>query len=450
MVGRVIIGLDFGMALTKCAVAIQPPNRSELERVVVAFRNEDGEEYFHLPSRVWTSNDSIALDELSLTGPTECHLGLKGRLLNAWVASDEELVSGAYVTECAFYALTQILARVRRAVISHLQRRYPGADWRWFVNAATPCERGVTGGVTAREMQMKALVSRVLAFIEQNPETDRPFKFDELRDAVADADRIAFHSGTEKRVTILRESLAAALFALQADDAVRGTWLTVDVGALTTDTSLFFFSPEVLPGGGEFRVAAYYAMASRLGGMHTVASALVQRGVVPAHEAYKWVGELTELELASRAEFRVLKDTVLQSIADTLKGAWISRNAFGHLFEDTSNGRRCQFRLLLVGGGSCTPAMRAFLERWKWHAFEHVSPEAVLARIPYAFGVLFADGVVDHGLHPADVDHPILAIACGLAQQPWEMPHFDNIPSGHIGAVVPHAGRTDEYWWGGN
>ena len=450
MAGLVIIGFDFGMALTKCAVAIQPPNQSELERVVVGFQDEDGEERFHLPSRVWTNEDSIALNEIDLSGIVNCHHGLKRRLLDAWACTDEELVSGAYVTECVFFALTRILAGVRRAVDWHLRRQYPGASWTWVVNAATPSERGVSDAVTARELQMKSLIAQVLAFVEAHPNSAGATRIADLRAEVAEAEALSLRHATARRVTILRESLAAALFALQADDAVRGTWLTVDVGAHTTDTSLFFFSPNTLPDGREFRVAAYYAMASRIGGMQSVADALVTRDDLPAHTAHDRLGRLAQGELESLAEFGQLTEIVRQSIGDTLRGAWKSENPFFHLFEDIKGGRRCRFRLLLVGGGSCTPAMCDFLRRWKWHAYNHVPPEAVVARIPYAFGVLSANGTVDHSLHPADVDHPILAVACGLAQQPWEMPRFDNIPQGSDGGVTPRPGRVEEDWWGGN
>lgn len=450
MAGLVIIGFDFGMALTKCAVAIQPPSQSELERVVVEFRDEDGEERFHLPSRVWTNEDSISLDKIDLPGIADCHLGLKRRLLDAWAGADEELVSGAYVTECVFFALTRILARVRRSVDSHLRRQYPGASWTWVVNAATPSARGISGAVTARELQMKSLIARVLAFVEAHPDIAGASRIVDLRAEVAEAEALSLRHATARRVAILRESLAAALFALQADDAVTGTWLTVDVGALTTDTSLFFFRPDTLTDGREFRVAAYYAMASRIGGMQSVADALVTRDDLPAHAAHDRLGGLAQGELESLAEFGQLTEIVRQSIGDTLRGAWESENPYFHLFEDTPRGRRCRFRLLLVGGGSCTPAMCDFLRCWTWHAFNHFPPEAVVARIPYAFGVLLANGTVDHSQHPADLDHPILAVACGLAQQPWEMPRFDNIPQGPARGVPPRSGRIEEDWWGGN
>jgi len=418
--------------------------------VVVEFRDEDGEERFHLPSRVWTNEDSISLDEIDLPGIADCHLGLKRRLLDAWAGADEELVSGAYVTECVFFSLTRILARVRRSVDSHLRRQYPGASWTWVVNAATPSARGISGAVTARELQMKSLIARVLAFVEAHPDIAGASRIVDLRAEVAEAEALSLRHATARRVAILRESLAAALFALQADDAVTGTWLTVDVGALTTDTSLFFFRPDTLTDGREFRVAAYYAMASRIGGMQSVADALVTRDDLPAHAAHDRLGGLAQGELESLAEFGQLTEIVRQSIGDTLRGAWESENPYFHLFEDTQRGRKCRFRLLLVGGGSCTPAMCDFLRCWTWHAFNHFPPEAVVARIPYAFGVLLANGTVDHSQHPADLDHPILAVACGLAQQPWEMPRFDNIPHGPARGVPPRSGRIEEDWWGGN
>jgi hypothetical protein len=449
MAGLVIIGIDFGMALTKCAVAIQPPNQSTMERVVLAFHDEDGEQHFHLPSSVWTNADAVSLDDVDLPGFTDCHLGLKRFLLVAWDSADEELVPGAYVTECVFYLLVQVLARVRRAVSAHLARTYPGATWTWVVNAATPSERGVLSRSSAREVQMKALVARALAYVERYPETAGAFKVAELRGAVAEADRLALLSSTEKRVTILRESLAAALFALQADDAERGTWLTVDVGALTTDTSLFFFSPETRPDGTEYRVAAYYAMASRTGGMHDLVDEIVKRESLSVRFAHARLGTLSEAEFRSLHSFGALQRAVESSIRDTFKAAWSLDRPYFHLFEDSPRGRQCRFRLLLVGGGSCTSGVRACLRGWQWDAMRHLPPESVVARISNAFGVMWADGVVDHSLHPGESDHPILAIACGLAQQPWEMPRFDSIPQGHAGGVVPVRDRVEQDWWGG-
>lgn len=447
MAGLVIIGLDFGMALTKCAVSIQPPKQSTMKKVVVAFDDEEGRQRFHLPSCLWTNSDSISVVKRDLPGVAKCHLGLKRRLLDAWSVADEEVVPGAYVTECVFYVLAQVLARVRRAVVAHLQTKYPGAKWTWVVNAATPSERrGLVDPSFAREAHMKALVARALAFVERSPETKGAFRIEHLRAAVAEADQFVEREGTARRVTILRESLAAALFALQADDAERGTWLTVDIGALTTDTSLFFFSPDQ-----QYRIAAYYSMASRRGGMEAVAIAIAERAGVPAHLAHAQVGGLSRSALQSAPEFGTLTTTVQESVGDTLRAAWTAeKKAFDHLFEDLPTGRKCRFRLLLVGGGSCTAAMQAYLTRWRWNVFSHLPPDAVVAHIPNAFGVLYPNGVVDHSRHLGDSDHPILAIACGLAQQPWEMPKFQNIIQGHVAAKVPSADRVDPDWWGGN
>jgi hypothetical protein len=446
MAGLVIIGLDFGMALTKCAVSIQPPNQSTMKKVVVAFDDEEGRQRFHLPSCLWTNSDSISVVKRDLPGVAKCHLGLKRRLLDAWSVADEEVVPGAYVTECVFYVLAQVLARVRRAVVAHLQTKYLGAKWTWVVNAATPSERrGLVDPSFARETHMKALVARALAFVERSPETKGAFRIEHLRAAVAEADQFVEREGTARRVTILRESLAAALFALQADGAERGTWLTVDVGALTTDTSLFFFSPDQ-----QYRIAAYYSMASRRGGMEAVAIAIAARAGLPAHLAHAQVGGLSKSALQSAPEFGTLTTTVQKSVDATLCEAWTAENAFNHFFEDLPTGRKCRFRLLLVGGGSCTAAMQAYLTRWKWKAFIHLPPDAEVARIHHAFGVLYPNGVVDHSRRPGNSDHPILAIACGLAQQPWEMPKFQNIIKGQQAGTVPSADRVDPYWWGGN
>ncbi len=445
MAGLVIVGLDFGMALTKCAVAIQPPNQSNLERLVVAFEDDDGHQRFHLPSCVWTNATSIALYESELEGRTQSHLGLKRALLDAWAESDVEFAPPAYVTECAFFALSRILARARRAIEVHLASTYPGAAWTWVVNAAIPSERGVGDQPTAREVQMKSLMSRVLAYVEANPNIDGPTELSSISREVAEASRIAETMGTSRRVMVVRESLAAALFALQADDAEAGTWLTVDVGALTTDTSLFFFSPDE-----NHRVAAYYSMASRKGGMHAVALALARvRGVSMSHAHAALAGSPVR-ELSETTEFKELETAVNACIRETLRAAWNVENAFSHLFRDSASGRECRFQLLLVGGGSSHEAMREVLSKWRWHAFHHAPPTAVGARIPYAFGVLWSDGSADHLHHPMDVDHPILAVACGLTQQPWDMPRFDTLAQGKSGGRVPPKDRLEQDWWGGN
>lgn len=450
MAGLVIIGFDFGMALTKCAVAIQPPNQTVLERVVVAFQDPDGEECFYLPSRVWTNSESISLNKDDLHGDVDCRPELKRLLLEAWSGADTAVMPGVLVTECAFFLLTRILARVRRAVDSHLRREYPGATWTWMVNAATPCERNMLDEENAREEQMKQLMAQVLAFVEQYPNIDGASRHVGLRAEVAQAKQLAQRNATARRVTVVRESLAAALFALQADDAVAGTWLTVDVGALTTDTSLFFFSPETGPDDVVFRIAAYYAMTSAEGGMQLVATALMQHDHVPPHVVDATIGALSAEELESMEAFTSLTTIVSGSIANTLRIATAAEDWYDHLFSDNGLERECQFRLLLVGGGSCVPAMITFFQQWNWHVLAHVPPDVVEARIPQAFGVLSADGVVDHDTHPHSSDHPILSIACGLAQQPWEMPRFDNLPLDPDRRRVHPPERADPPWWGGN
>ena len=295
---------------------------------------------------------------------------------------------------------------------------------------------------------MNALVARALAYVERHPDFAGALPIRLLRSVVEEAARLVAAGDAAKRVTILRESMAAALFALQSDDAERGTWLTVDVGALTVDTSLFFFSPQE-----EFRVAAYYAMASRVGGMQAVALKLAAHAQQPEHLAHELLESVDQDTVEATAEFKQLTKTVRDAVADTMKQAWQADNAYRHLFEELPEGRRCRFSLLLVGGGSASPVVQSYLRQWRWHAFSHLPPTVNVARIPQTFGVLWANGVVDHTIHPRPVDHPILAIACGLAQQPWEMPSFDNLGAGELGGRVPMVGmqlQPNEYWWGGN
>lgn len=448
MNGLVILGLDFGMALTKCAVAVQPPGQAEMKRSVLRFRTEDRVEVFHVPSAVWSNRDAISLHELDLPGVTSFHDGLKSQLLEAWAGSQSDPRSCAHAEELAFFLLAQVIANARRTVEAHLDREYPGARWTWMVNAATPAASASQEQVGDRERCMRALVAKAVAYAEANPAMTGAFPAGRLRSAMAEAESAVVAKGVEKRVTILRESLAAALFALQADDAERGTWLTIDVGALTTDTSLFFFAPEE-----EFRVAAYYAMVSEIGGMHEVARSYSTANRIPVHAAHESLRNLDSRALSGNAEYRNLEGTVGESIKRTLQSTCQSQgmqSAMWHLFEDHAGGRRCKFRLLLVGGGSSMPAMRERLANWRWLAFPHDPPDAVVARVPRDFMIMSSDGVIRRASVLPDNEHPILSIACGLAQQPWEMPSFDTIPAGRSGEEVRRAQRADEDWWGGN
>ena len=449
MRGIVIIGLDFGMALTKCAVAIQPPNQSNFERFVIGFDDDAGGDRFHLPSGVWLDQSGISIREADLAEDGIFHSGLKRRLIEAWTNADSEVVPGVYVTECVFFALASILARVRRSVSKHLDTTgYSGVTWTWIVNAATPAERGMinetTNEPTPREQQMRALVACALAYAEKNPTLDDGcFKQADLAEAVKNASYLVESGGVKKRVHVIRESLAGALFALLADDAERGTWLTVDMGALTTDTTLFFFEPRE-----EFRVAAYYAMNSKIGGVQIIAEWISATHELNLHEAHASMREMSAEEMREVEAFAEACAIVKDAINATMRDAWKTKDAGKHLFMDAGGSRRCLFQFLLIGGGSSAPAIKAFIAKWIWHAFQHLPAKAKVAEIPRETALLSSDGVPDYEFTLDERDQPILAIACGLAQQPWEMPPFANIPED--GGRTPPRNRLDQDWWGGN
>ena len=446
MPGFVIIGLDFGMALTKCAVAIQPPRQTEYEQFVVAFEGDDGIDRVHTASGVWADDESVSLRGFDIKDDAVFLHGVKEKLLHDLDAGEESNLDGTLsAADAVFVSLAGILADVKRRVAEYLESTYPGATWNWIVNAATPAVRANDVALTPREVRMKELVEQALAYAECYPKFDGTVSRADIAEARAEAKRSA--SKVAPQVSVLRESLAGALFALMADDAEEGIWFTIDIGALTTDTSLFFFSPAA---GGQNREAAYSAMASSLGGMQALAESIACAEALELPDAHRRIAELELEEVRDIDAFGPLTDAVDQSIGATLKGACRLGAVYAEFFDEAQQPIRSKFQFLILGGGSSNVAVRDWLSKWVWRACrEHHPAPCVVKGIPDSVRVLLPDGQKAAFEEFDEADHAIVAIALGLAQRPWEMPRSTIVTPEDIAPVATRV-PVDNPFWGGH
>ena len=224
-------------------------------------------------------------------------------------------------------------------------------------------------------------------------------------------------------VEVIPEALAAAHFQITAEGVEPGNWLTVDVGALTTDTSYFFFNP-----GHDYRIACYSTLQSTQVGTNQLvkpAQMIEVKGLhYTPHEAIARNPTLA----TEHADF----NAVLKKIMTAVKSGLVE--AMKHQGESISaiyTHGTPRFRVLLVGGGSDHQAIAPRIQSWQMEGIGRVEcAMTTTARIPKSVQVLGADAVLRSSLIPT-ADHAILTIAVGLAQRRIDLPRWrtnDKLP----------------------
>lgn len=432
MNGHLYIGLDFGMALTKVAVWAKLFNERAPTRFVVEFPRDHHDPAVgnrarapHVPSALWVGNGRIygipPADARRLARIDD----IKRLLLESWTGSHAAPLDAAGLLgghagwsaeKLAILKLAFVLRHVDRKVAHWSAFSRPGACWGTLVNAAIPPEEGTYEAPSKRTRLMRWLIERAWLLAKSPHMRDDGLA---LPEALRCVDAIYSNPPLADDITpveVIPEALAAACSHITSNHASVGDWLTVDVGALTTDTSYFFFNPAP-----EYQIACYSTLRSMQVGMSqlTPATPVVDvRGIdyLPHHAI-----EL-EPSLVSKhpAYWRVVTDI---GYAIRATAAATARHQGGNIGAVLADGRH-RFKILLVGGGSAHSQISPRIRDW---IFEGLGPvekaTCVLAKLPQGMQLLTCDAKLVAGTF-LDSDHAILTIAAGLAQRRIDLPRW--------------------------
>jgi hypothetical protein len=432
MIGQIYIGLDFGMALTKVAVWSKLPQARQATRFVVEFPRDndpsnpsDPNRALHVPSSLWIGNGRI--HGIPSSGTRRLHRidGIKKMMLDGWSttgALPEQCVSalggeaGWCCERLAILKLAFILRYVDGRVNSWLSATHPGSRWITLINAAVPPEEGEFANNSARTIRMRSVVERAWQLAQKFTGAESGLAIKEALRLVNDVFDQPLQSPQHTRVDVIPEALAAACFHITGDTATLGNWLTVDVGALTTDISYFFFNP-----GRDYRVACYSSLQSRQVGTNE----LVGRATLIEVKGRPFLPHEALAVDPNSARSHDLYDNVIARIEGAIRGGLTG--AMKHQGSNVSSvlrGSTPLWRVLLVGGGSTHDALEPRIRAWRIQGLGPVdSAECHLARLPGDVQVLGANSLVQLR-RIAQTEQAILTIAVGLAQRRIDLPKW--------------------------
>lgn len=437
MIGTVYIGLDFGMALTKVAAWVKHPTQDHPIRVAVEFPRDndpmdprDGSRALHLPSALWIGAGRIHGIPLAGTRAMDRVDGVKQLLLRYWGCGQPldracthalGTAGGWNAEKLAILKLAFVYRYVEDRIGNWLAREFPGTTWKTYVNAAIPPEEGEFRPNSPRTGRMRSVLERALVLAKRMParRTAEDATCMSIGEALASIDaliHLPLLDLEQTPVEVIPEALAAACFRITSDDARPGHWLTVDVGALTTDLSYFFFNP--LP---QFQIACYHVLQSWEVGTESLVD---QRRFVSVggqqllpHEALARAGT----GAAHNPALEAVKLGISEAMRSTLTSA--IRHQEERIAAVFPNQRPC-FEVLLVGGGSDHAVISPFIQSWEFKGIGLTEPaRSETATLPRDVGVLTAEGQHRSGGIPVR-DHAILTIALGLAQPRIELPRW--------------------------
>jgi hypothetical protein len=432
--GHLYIGLDFGMALTKVAVWAKLAVEQRPTRFVVEFPKDDPmlnaldqDRAPYVPSALWTANGGI-FGVPSPRARTMTRIdGIKRMLLDGWNAEEqsdpllpEALRSDAgwNAEKLAILKLAFILRHANVAIDRWSAAAHPGARWGKLINAAIPPEEGEFLVSSSRTRRMRWVIERAWVLANRMRSRELGLAISEalsLVDAVYSMEPLA-DSATP--VEVVPEALAAACSHITSDHATPGNWLTVDVGALTTDTAYFFFNPSQ-----DYQIACYSTLRSKQVGMERLAPseptvAVKGRSYLP-HEAIAMDPTLA----TSHPDYANVIREMIEAVKATVVGT--IRHQGDNVGAVLVDGRP-QFRILLVGGGAVHRAVEPMIRNWTFPGLGRVQvAECEIARLPKDIQLLTVDSKL-HRRGIAPEDHPLLTLAVGLAQRRIDLPRWRN------------------------
>lgn len=361
MPGTAFIGLDFGSSLIKVAVRLEDvglPAIAGSHRFGIAFRGKSHANRYSVftENAVWVAGDGpdrrINLRHPDTNWPIK-QTGIKEQLIDGY-RPGEELRNTVAMDKCgltppeaAALLITSVLQDARTAIRDYVREKGGMQPSIVSVNCAIPSSDTLKTG-TQDALSPSACPHRTM-FLELVERTRR-FVFVENREIAQLEMRLSAARGLAQAIlavplpedvgeigtACLPESLAAVLAATAHPVFHEGLHFVFDIGAYTTDASLFHFHP-----GQHYRVMTYYATGSCRAGIGRDA---LPGTALPAHRVALLEGEIG-------AMYRAMAQDMMDCYG----------NNFLKMFRSEPLPWSPNWRATIIGGGAGFPAIEGVI-----------------------------------------------------------------------------------------
>jgi hypothetical protein len=307
MPGIAHVGFDFGSSLIKVAVRLEDVGESGMGADAafgMAFRGTDRERPYEVfrPTAIHVGNGSIYLrdppDDARRIG------GIKERLMGAHHPQGEPLLdaaledSGLTLHEAAALLLASAMSDVRMAIAAYVADRQTLYPETVLVNCAVPSSDTMSAQTrdalseTAcpHRRGFQKLVERVrrAAFAPGAVPIPGRLTIGDARDVARRIIGMPLPTDLgDWGTSCIPEALAAVVAAGRHPQFRQGLFMVFDIGAYTTDASLFHFHP-----GQDYRIMVYYGIGSSRAGIGS------DRTSLPSHDLACLRGRLQDMYAA--------------------------------------------------------------------------------------------------------------------------------------------------------
>jgi hypothetical protein len=438
---EVTIGLDFGTSTSKLMINFHEPGNPKKDEVYAfAFRSTNKDSFeFLFPSSVATNNGKL------LTGFDSNNIESRYESFKMWLpklagVTFDEQVTNKYpgleskifwlenqpvsAKELAIFHLTDVFYRVRDALSKFNQ------EFQYAINVNVACPLGPVlldgGGSNHDEIRKEKYIELVheIAWraLDLSKDLNLPTTIDHAVIKISEHyEKVPSIKQGETRVSVKAEAHAAVISYIMQPNRKKGRYFTVDIGAGTTDSAMFWLSPV------DNRIASYYAFETGYFGMDDFDSALA--------EHYS-VGET--MKLREYRENRGIFETDRDFLEPILEKVWSTyKQVFKNAFKLESSANRwatngaANFDLLLCGGGSEISLIQEEFERSDRTPFPGVVSNWKTTQLLAAASrkVLLENGtLIDNDpiyTEKYDQIRSLLVVAEGLSYHPVQPPPWD-------------------------
>lgn len=288
MPGIAHIGFDFGSSLTKVAVRLEDVGEAGAvpeSAFGIAFEGEskDGEYRVFRPTALWIRSEGQGgtLQFRGASAGARAITGIKERLMGGFHPQGGPLLQaplgecGLTLLEGAALLLASTMCDIREAIDAYAKDRNTRRPDTILVNCAVPSSD--TMSIQTRDALSEAacpqrrafqeLMERVRRWVFETAPVNIPAEISFQQAKRIASEILGFRLPPEIGswgTTCIPEALAAVIAAIRHAEFKDGLFFVFDVGAYTTDATLFYFHPSP-----EYRVMVYYGMGSSRAGIGT-------------------------------------------------------------------------------------------------------------------------------------------------------------------------------------
>jgi hypothetical protein len=366
MAGTAFIGFDFGSSLIKVAVrladvgAAQADHRSAFGIAFDGHRRDHQYKVFR-QTAIWVIGNGpdrrVCVKAAPAGGRALAVTGIKEALIAAYMAGTENCDqcigdSGLTPLEATVLLTAWTLQQSKRAIDLFVRDRGVHTPGSFIVNCAVPSsdtlqvetQDGLSESACPYRTRFRNLVerARIAVFQQAAPRVPDEMGMTQAKAVAQSIMAIPLPTDPGQHGTgCLPESLAAVLAAVGHARFHNGLYLVFDVGAFTTDASLFYFHPRP-----EYRIMTYYSTGTCPAGVGPDLS--ITSSISPTRAS----NLRAAIEEMYREMIRAMRERYDVS----------SSRAFERsMFTDRTRVWTPKWRSVLLGGGASIPEVHRFV-----------------------------------------------------------------------------------------